>query len=80
MVVKGGQPGGRSRSFITVNGKTSSLPRKVTMRIAKDTAITHEPARGGGCGDPRKRDPALVGEDIADGKTSAAVVREHYGA
>jgi N-methylhydantoinase B len=80
MIVKGGQPGGRSRSFITVNGKTFSLPGKVTMRIAKDTAITHEQTRGSGYGDPRKRHPALVREHIADGKTSAAFARGHYGA
>jgi N-methylhydantoinase B len=77
--LNGGRPGGRSRNFITVEGKTAPLPGKVTMRIVKDTVITHEQAGGGGYGDPKKRDRALVREDIADGKISAAFARDHYG-
>ena len=46
--LKGGEPGGLSRSFITTDGKTSPLPGKVTMRIGKDTVISHEQAGGGG--------------------------------
>jgi N-methylhydantoinase B len=77
--LNGGEPGARSRNFITAQGKTAALPGKVTMRIAKDTVITHEQAGGGGHGDPKKRDPALVREDMADGKISAAFARRHYG-
>jgi N-methylhydantoinase B len=76
--LNGGRPGGRSRNFITVEGKTEPLPGKVTMRIVKDTVITHEQAGGGGYGDPKKRDRSLVREDIADGKISAAFARDHY--
>jgi N-methylhydantoinase B len=75
----GGAPGGLSRSFITADGKTTPLPGKVTMRIGKDTVISHEQAGGGGYGDPSQRDQALVREDIADGKISAAYARKHYG-
>ena len=78
--LKGGRPGGRSRNFITAGGKTAPLPGKVTMRIAKDTVITHEQAGGGGYGDPANRNPTLVREDIADGKISEAFAREHHGA
>jgi N-methylhydantoinase B len=77
--LNGGRPGGRSRNFITVEGNTAPLPGKVTMRVAKDTVITHEQAGGGGYGNPKKRDRALVREDIADGKISAAFARDHYG-
>ncbi len=77
--LSGGEPGGLSRSFITREGKTTPLPGKVTMRIAKDTVITHEQAGGGGYGDPKQRDRALIREDIADGKISASYARRHYG-
>jgi N-methylhydantoinase B len=77
--LNGGRVGGRSRNFITVDGKTASIPGKVTMRVVKDTVITHEQAGGGGYGNPKKRDPARVREDIADGKISAAFARDHYG-
>jgi N-methylhydantoinase B len=77
--LNGGRPGGRSRNFITVEGKTAPLPGKVTMQVVKDTVITHEQAGGGGYGEPKKRDRALVREDVADGKISAAFARDHYG-
>jgi N-methylhydantoinase B len=76
--LNGGGPGGLSRSFITTEGKTTPLPGKVTMRIAKDTVISHEQAGGGGYGDPKQRDRALVREDLADEKISAAYARMHY--
>jgi N-methylhydantoinase B len=75
----GGAPGGLSRSFITADGKTAPLPGKVTMRIGKDTVISHEQAGGGGYGDPKQRDQALVREDIADEKISATYARKYYG-
>jgi N-methylhydantoinase B len=77
--LNGGKPGGLSRSFISTAGETASLPGKVTMRIAKDTLITHEQAGGGGYGNPQQRDHMLVREDIADEKISAAYARKHYG-
>jgi N-methylhydantoinase B len=77
--LNGGEPGGLSRSFITTAGNTAPLPGKVTMRIAKDTVITHEQAGGGGYGNPKQRDHILVREDIADEKISEAYARKHYG-
>jgi N-methylhydantoinase B len=76
----GGNPGGLSRSFITNSeGKTEALPGKVTMRIAKNTIITHEQAGGGGYGNPKKRDVNLVRADLAEEKISAQHARENYG-
>ena len=34
---------------------------------------------GGGIGDPRERNPALVRRDVADGLVSEAAAREGYG-
>ena len=44
-----------------------------------DTVLRHEQAGGGGYGDPLRRDPAAVVEDIADGKISADFARRHFG-
>jgi N-methylhydantoinase B len=75
----GGKPGGVSRNFITTADKTSPLPSKVTMSVAKGALITHEQAGGGGFGDPRERDPARVREDVADGKITPAYAEQHHG-
>jgi N-methylhydantoinase B len=75
----GGKPGGISRNVITRDGEASALPSKVTMSLRKDDLITHEQAGGGGHGDPRTRDPALVREDVAEGKITPAYAREHHG-
>jgi N-methylhydantoinase B len=76
----GGEPGGASRSFITVDGKTTPLPGKVTMTVPHGAVICHEQAGGGGHGDPRQRDPRLVQEDIADGKITRKFAERHHGA
>src|SRR4029079_211380 len=78
--LNGGKPGGRSRNFITTNGKTSPLPGKVTMRVARDTVITHEQAGAGGYGDPTERAATLIENDIADGKISRSYADKHFAA
>jgi len=78
--LNGGKPGGRSRNFITTNGKTSPLPGKVTMRVARDTVITHEQAGAGGYGDPKERAATLIENDIADGKISRSYADKHFAA
>ena len=75
----GGKPGGTSRNFLTRDGETSPLPSKVTMGVHQGDLITHEQAGGGGFGDPGTRDPALVRQDLADGKITPAYARQHYG-
>ena len=43
------------------------------MTVPHDAVIIHEQAGAGGFGDPAARDPALVREDLLDGKISAGV-------
>jgi N-methylhydantoinase B len=74
----GGEPGGTSRNSIEVAGETRPLPGKVTMTVPHGALIVHEQAGGGGFGDPAARDPALIAEDIADGKITQAFARRHY--
>ena len=74
----GGEPGGTSRNSIEVAGETRPLPGKVTMTVPQGALIVHEQAGGGGFGDPAARDPALIAEDLADGKITQAFARRHY--
>ena len=48
------------------------------MTVPHGALIVHEQAGGGGFGDPSARDPALVREDIVDGKITQAFARRHY--
>ena len=49
------------------------------MTVPHDALIVHEQAGAGGFGDPAARDPALVREDLLDGKITAEFARRHYG-
>jgi N-methylhydantoinase B len=77
--LQGGEPGGRSQNFIEIGNRREPLPGKVTMTVPHDALIVHEQAGGGGFGDPAARDPALVREDVLDGKISPEFAQRHYG-
>lgn len=77
--LQGGEPGGRSQNFIEIGNRREPLPGKVTMTVPHDALIVHEQAGGGGFGDPAARDPALVREDILDGKITPEFAQRHYG-
>jgi N-methylhydantoinase B len=48
------------------------------MTVPQGSLIVHEQAGGGGFGDPAARNPALIAEDLVDGKITEAFVRRHY--
>ncbi|MCB2173118.1 hydantoinase B/oxoprolinase family protein, partial [archaeon] len=75
-----GGHGGATGEYILLQGdKETKLPSKCTVTINRgDTLIIRTPG-GGGYGDPKKRDPALVREDILNGLVSPEVAREIYG-
>lgn len=75
----GGGVGGASRNTLITNGDARALPGKVTMTLECDTVVRHEQAGGGGFGNPRERDPALVREDVLDGKISRGRAMTDYG-
>jgi N-methylhydantoinase B len=62
-----------------IGNQREALPGKETMTVPHDAVIIHEQAGAGGFGDPSERDPALVREDLADGKISEEFARTHYG-
>jgi N-methylhydantoinase B len=79
----GGQPGGRQRAEAThADGSPMPLPTgaggpRVNLGPGDRLAITT--SGGGGYGDPRTRDRALVERDLREGRISRAVAIEQYG-
>jgi N-methylhydantoinase B len=65
--------------MLTIDGETRDLPGKVTMSVQKQCLVTHVQAGAGGYGDPFERDPALVLEDVLDGKITRGFARERHG-
>jgi N-methylhydantoinase B len=62
------------------NGAAESLPSKVPhMRVMAGERFTCVGPAGGGYGDPLKRDPASVADDVADGFVSADTAKKDYG-
>ncbi|MBM3549792.1 MAG: hydantoinase B/oxoprolinase family protein [Alphaproteobacteria bacterium] len=76
-----GQAGAPSRNLLIQDGRSEVLPTMPmkAMRLKKGDVFCHISAGGGGYGDARERDPALVLSDVIAGKVSAEVAREVYG-
>ena len=49
------------------------------LQLRRGDVFHHVSAGGGGSGSPLERDPALVLEDVLDGKVSVEAARERYG-
>ena len=66
--------------FIHRDGEAEPLPSKVPhMRVRKGERFACVGPAGGGYGDPLRRDPALVREDVADGFISVEAAKTDYG-
>jgi N-methylhydantoinase B len=76
--LEGGAPAALARNFLEREGRREALPGKVTMSVRHGDLIVHEQAGGGGFGDARLRDPALVAADVWNGKISADYARRHH--
>ena len=77
----GGKEGMPAKLDLVLPGKAAqALPSKVPhMNIGKDGSfICYGPA-GGGYGDPLKRDPAKVADDVLDGMISVETAKRDYG-
>lgn len=79
-----GVDGGRDGSpnlieFRPVNGEVQRFAFVSGLVTHKDDVIRVITGNGGGLGDPRERDPALVARDVKAGLISAERAREVYG-
>ncbi len=71
----GGKPGAIGE--FKLNGE--HVPPKTIMWMEPDATIGMEPPGGAGYGEPYKRDPARVLEDVVYGYISIEAAREEYG-
>jgi N-methylhydantoinase B len=78
---RGGTDGQPARLDLMQDGRPIvALPSKVPhMAVAGGGRFVCYGPAGGGYGDPFKRDPARVLDDVLDGVISAAKAREDYG-
>ena len=76
-----GRPGSLNRAELTIEGEQSIvLASKESDRLLpKGTVLTIISSGGGGWGDPYKRDPERVWQDVRDGLISIDKARQDYG-
>lgn len=77
----GGAPGGSSR-FVVRFGAADAFeaPASGRYEMKAGEKFLLQTAGGGGFGDPRRRDPAALARDIAEGYVSAVGAERDYGA
>ena len=79
--VHGGTPGGHSRTILNPGSPDQVV---VEDRVGFDslpvgTVVSNQYGGGGGYGDPKDRDRALVARDVEEGYVTLEVAREIYG-
>jgi N-methylhydantoinase B len=77
--VNGGTDGAGCELSATSDGKLVNDLPLFGKRALSNPKITVQSAGGGGWGDPRRRDPALVARDVKDGIVSIGAARDLYG-
>jgi len=78
--LQGGAPGALSSNVLRhADGTEEVLPSMFSITIGDDDVFVHRTAGGGGWGDPKRRDPALIEADMLDGKVTAQAAWEMYG-
>ncbi|MGE3270408.1 MAG: hydantoinase B/oxoprolinase family protein [Chloroflexota bacterium] len=75
----GGKPGAPSSNVLVRGGETELPPSKAFRILHHGDTLRHTMAGAGGYGDPLKRDPILVAEDVIDEKVSVQAARDEYG-
>ncbi len=77
--LQGGKSGAPSQNILNPGPDQEVLPTLAQSHIGKGEVIRHEMAGGGGWGDPLKRDPQAVLDDLLDGRISIQDARDSYG-
>ncbi len=77
--LSGGGPGAPSMTRLVSEDGVELLPTKVTTSFRRDQMVVHRTAGAGGWGDRLLRDPALVDDDVREGKVGRQAARENYG-
>lgn len=77
--LQGGGTGSPSLNILNPGPNEKLLPTLAQAHIGHGEVIRHEMAGGGGWGDPLKRDPAAVLEDVIDERVSIKAAQAKYG-
>ena len=77
--INGGKDGGLAQNSVESDGKLMTDAPVYGLRNLRNARFTVSAAGGGGWGDPRRRDPALVVRDVKDGIISVEHARRQYG-
>ena len=75
----GGRPGSSSWNILNPGESEVVLPTMGTSPMRREDVIFHTTASGGGWGDPLKRDPEMVRQDVWHEKVRPEHAREAYG-
>ena len=76
--LSGGHHGAPSATHLHGPAGWTELPTKFTRPLQHGEALRHRTAGAGGYGDPVKRNPALVLDDVRDGKVTPEAARTIY--
>jgi N-methylhydantoinase B len=74
-----GEPGRRAEYFLIRDGQALPLGAKTTFEVQPGDVVSYRTCGGGGYGPPFEREPALVLQDVREGKVSLARARTAYG-
>jgi N-methylhydantoinase B len=74
----GGSDGRRAYYLLNPDGESTELGSKVTIRLKPGDVVSYRTCGGGGYGNPFERDPALVLQDVLEGKVNARRARDLY--
>ena len=78
--LRGGMPGGRSRFIVNPDTPNEKImPSSARMNLPEGTIFRVNGPGGGGYGDPQKREPSLLSNDIAEGFVTKEAAQRHYG-
>ena len=78
--ISGGRPGGRAR-FVMRLGTADEHETRASARVEMKAGerFLLQSAAGGGFGDPRKRAPAAIARELAEGYVTEEAARKEYG-
>ena len=75
----GGRSARPTRFVLLRNGEERVLPSKGSVPLQSGDRLQVRVGGGGGYGDPRERDPALVRNDLQEERISSATARDVFG-